>query len=107
MIGSDIGSSSRLCRALLVRRRAAGGWRWSGGGRRWALAAVVGGHARAVGLPSVLGACAESRPDGGPLGLDDTEVRGVAQRAIGHDHVPAEDALERRTDAGEGVARRL
>src|SRR6266540_190126 len=47
----------------------------------------------------------ESRLDLGPLLRDDTEVGGMADRTVGHDHVVAEDPLERRTDAGERVAR--
>ena len=43
----------------------------------------------------------------GPLGRDDAEVGRVAKRAVGHDHVLAEDPLERRADPRERGARAL
>ena len=70
----------------------------------------VGGAGGGVGRRRELGSLMPSaRLEAGlhrrPLGGDDAEPRGVAQRPVGHDHVVAEDALEGGADPGEGVAR--
>src|SRR5687768_1354598 len=47
------------------------------------------------------------RPDGRPLLVGDAEPGRVPQAPVGHEHVVAEDALERGADPGESAARAL